>query len=438
MNKRLLCLLAAAPLANAAHATDLLDAYRMALANDPAYQASVYQRRAFGQDPDIARSALRPSVSLSADGSLIREDADSSRATTSGSDTYNSAGTSLGVSQALYDRTANIAVDQAELGDQRAGIDLEAAEDDVIIRVAGAYFNVLGAIDNLELATREKIAIGRQLELARERLNVGIGTQTDLYDAEARYQLAEANEIESGNLIEDAVQALIAIVGGDPGELERLRENAPMQMPDPAAETDWVAIALANNPTLRSAALDYEIARQEIDRQRYVRHPNVSLNASGSYRDSSGGINGSSDRTDARVGLAVEFPLYLGGLVAAQVQRAALGANAQEQVVEQTRREVYRNVRDVYNDVSSGISRVEALRLAVIASESALEARQEGFAAGLITNLDVLDAQRDLFQARRDYLRARYDFIVSLLRLEQAAGQLDEEDVARINAWLGE
>ncbi|MCZ7601002.1 MAG: TolC family protein [Gammaproteobacteria bacterium] len=106
--------------------------------------------------------------------------------------------------------------------------------------------------------------------------------------------------------------------------------------------------------------------------------------------------------------------------------------------MEQTRREVYRNVRDVYNDVSSGISRVEALRLAVIASESALEARQEGFAAGLITNLDVLDAQRDLFQARRDYLRARYDFIVSLLRLEQAAGQLDEEDVARINGWLGE
>jgi outer membrane protein len=265
---------------------------------------------------------------------------------------------------------------------------------------------------------------------------VGIGTQTDLYDAQARFQLAEANEIEAGNLIEDAIQSLVLIIGTDPRELSRLREDAPLEMPSPASVVDWVAMAIDNNPTLRSAALDLEIARQEIDRQKYTKHPSVSLNAAQSYRDNSGGVNGSSDRTNTSIGLELQFPLYVGGAVAAQVQQAALNANSQEQIVELTRRSVDRTIRDIFNDVTSGINRVKALDQAVIAGQSAVEAKQEGFAAGLITNLDVLDAQRDLFQARRDYLRARYDFILSVLRLEQAAGQLDEADVARINTWL--
>ncbi len=436
MNTRLLCLLAAAGFSTAAGASDLLDVYQMAIDDDATFRSSVYQRQAAANDPDIARSALRPQVNLSADLSRIHEDVDSAMAGSGGSDGYNSAGVSVQLDQSLYDRQADIAVDQAELGDERAGFDLEAAEDDVIIRVATSYFSVLGAMDNLELATSEKIAINRQLELAQERLNVGIGTQTDLYDAQARYQLAEANEIDARNLIEDAVQTLVAIVGTNPGELDPLREDAVLELPTPESITDWVDMALDNNPQLRAAALDYRIAQREIDFQKHTRHPRVGLNAGGSYRDSSGGANGSSDRTEASVGLALNFPLYLGGQVEAQVQKAALSANAQEQVVESTRRRITREIRDIYNDVASGVSRVEAFRQAVVAGESAVESKQEGFSAGLITNLDVLDAQRDLYQARRDYLRARYDFILSSLDLERAAGQLDREDVARINTLL--
>lgn len=436
MKTRLICLLAAAGFASGTQAGDLLDAYRMAIANDASYLASVYQRQAVSEDPDIARSALRPSVNLGGDISRNRDDADGASAVSSGTDNYTSAGVSLRLDQALYDRQAKISVDQAELGDQRAGFDLQSAEDDVIIRVATSYFSVLGALDNLELSTSEKIAIQRQLELAQERLNVGIGTQTDLYDAQARYQLAEANEIDAANLIEEAVQALIVIIGTSPGDLDRLREDAELDLPEPASVTDWVNIALANNPALKSASLDYEIAQREVDFQKYTRHPSVGLNAVQSYRDNSGGINGSSDRTNTSIGLALTFPLYVGGAVEAQVQKAALNANAREQAVELTRREVSRQIRNVYNDVVSGISRVKALEQAVVASESAVESKEEGFAAGLITNLDVLDAQRDLYQSRRDHLRARYDFILASLRLEQAAGQLDEDDVARINQLL--
>jgi outer membrane protein len=436
MKIRFLCLLIASGMSTGAQGGDLLDAYRMAVANDPSYLSSVFERQITAQDPTIARAALKPSINLTGDGSRIREDVDSRNQATRGSDNYNSAGVALSLNQTLFSRQARIAIDQAELDNQRAGIDLDSARQEVIIRVANSYFSVLGAIDNLDLATSEKIAIQRQLELASERLNVGIGTQTDLYDAEARFQLAEANEIEARNLIEDARESLIAIVGADPGPLRPLREDAPLQVPAPDSAEDWVSIAIANNPALQSASLDFAIAQQEIEFQKSTRSPNIALNAAQGYRDNSGGINGSSDRTNTSVGLELRMPLYLGGAVAARVQKAALGANAQEQVVEFTRRQISRNVRDVYNDVVSGIGRVEALRLAVIAGQSAVEARQEGFSAGLITNLDVLDAQRDLFQARRDYRRARYDFILSVLTLEEVAGQLSEEDVVRINSWL--
>lgn len=435
MKIRLLCLLTAA-FSSQAGAVDLMDSYRMALANDATYLASVFERQATARDPDIARAALRPNVSLSADGSRVREDVDASGAVFSGSDNFNSLGVALSLNQRLYDRQSRILINQAELGDQRAGSELESAEDQVIIRVANAYFSVLGALDNLELATSEKIAIQRQLELADERLNVGIGTQTDLYDASARFQLAEANEIEAENLIEAALQSLIAIIGHVPDELARLSEDAPLTTPDPDSVADWVNTAIQNNPALRAASTSLEIARQDVEFQRNSKHPRVSLNAQHSYTDNSGGATGGSDRTNTRVGLELSIPLYLGGAVEHQVQKAALGANAIEQQVEFTRRDVTRTIRILYNDVVSGIKRVEALDQAVLASESAVEAKQEGFAAGLITNLDVLDAQRDLFQARRDYLRARYDFILSVLTLEQAAGTLDESDVSRVNAWL--
>ncbi|GJL83515.1 MAG: outer membrane protein TolC [marine bacterium B5-7] len=436
MKNRFVLLLTAAGLSSSAIASDLLDTYRMALDSDPGYRSSIYLRQATAKQPDIARSALRPSVSLSANGDLIREDMNAG-GINSGSDEYSSLGAGISLNQALYDRQSSIAVDQAELADQRAGTDLSSSEDDLIIRVATSYFAVLGAIDNLELATSEKIAIKRQLELADERLNVGIGTQTDLYDARARFQLAEAREIQARNLIEDARQSLIAIVGGDPGELDRLRDDTPLEMPDPQSEADWVALAKANNPDLKSALIDLEIARQEVERLKYARHPSVFLNAGHNYNDTSGSANnGSGDRNKTQIGVGLDWPLYLGGSVEALVQQAGLNANAQESQTELTRRQIERNVRDVYNNVTSGIKLVEAFDQAVIASESAVEAKEEGYAAGLITNLDVLDAQRDLYQAQLDYLRARYDYILSVLRLEQASGLLDETDVARVNSWL--
>ncbi len=432
---RPLCVVAAAAFSSTSLASDLLETYSLALENDAHYQAARYQRQSVGQQTAIARSTYRPSIRLGAGADRLREELDGSGV--NGSDSYNTENLAVSLSQSLYNRQDRVLISQSALSDQQAGIDLEAAEDGLILRLATSYFLVLGARDNVDLAVSEKTAIKRQMELADERLNVGIGTQTDLYDAQARFQIAEANEIEAGNFLEDARQSLIQIIGQQPSELSTLRENAPLEMPKPAFVEDWISLAFENNPGLRSDSLDLEIARQEVDKQKFARHPNISLDLSQNYSNSDGGVVGSgSDRETTVIGLNLTVPIYLGGLIGAQVKQAGLNANVSEQILEQTRRQVDRDVRDVFNDVTTGIKRVDALKQAVVAGESAVDSKNEGFAAGLITNLDVLDAQRDLYQAQRDYLRARYDFILSVLRLEQAAGQLDVEDVRRVNHWL--
>jgi outer membrane protein len=414
------------------YGANLLDVYRQAEEFDTVYRSAGFQRQVATHQTSINQSVFKPAVNLSSNIGLQRDDISGT-----GSDTYSSGSISVSLTQTLFDVRSRIAVTQAELSDQRAGLNFEAVGDDLILRVATSYFAVLGAIDNLDLARSEKIAIKRQLELAQERLNVGIGTQTDLYDAQARFQIVEANEIVAMNLIEDSRQALIAIVGSEPGELSKLRDDAPLESPTPDQVSVWVADALKNNPALLAENIGLDIARQEIERQRRIKSPNVSLNISQSYSDSNGGVSSSgSDRSVTSIGVNVAMPLYTGGSDKALVLQAALNANVQEQSVEQVRRQIIRDVRNLFNDVQSGIRRVAALQQAVVAGESAVEAKNEGFAAGLITNLDVLDAQRDLFQAERDYLRARYDYILAVLFLEQAAGQLDEDDVSRVNLWL--
>lgn len=423
-------------LAASLQAADLLGVYQQAELNDASYLAANYQRASLGLQPTLARSARNFNVKVSGNIAAQRESVDS--AGNDNSDTFTSESVSVAASKSLYSKQRDFAVDQADLADQQADYSLSIAAQDLIIRVANAYFTLLGAQDNLELATSEKIAINRQLELADERLNVGIGTQTDLFDARARFQIAEANEIDAENLIEDARQTLIQIIASDPGSISKLREDAPLELPQPASVDEWVASAALNNPQIIAQQLGLDIARIEVENQKALRTPSVTFNASQSFSHAGGsGVTGSSsDRNVTTVGVQLSMPLFLGGSIAAQIEKAGLDANSQEQNVIQTKRQVERQVRDVFNDVVTGIKRVNAFKQAVIAGESAVEAKNEGFSAGLITNLDVLDAQRDLFQAQRNYLRARYDFILSVLSLEQAAGQLDINDVRRVNTWL--
>lgn len=412
-------------------AADLATVYDMAKNNDPTFIAEQFQLEVGELSVPLARSALKPSITV--DGAYRQRNQDINGIDTNSDDSFGVGDAQIALTQALFDRPSRVAVDQAEDLAAQSGIEYEIAEEELILRVAQRYFAVLATEDNLDLAQSNKKAIQRQLELAQERLNVGLGTRTDLFQSRSRFELAVADEIEALKLIDDARQALIELVGEDPGDLDNLDENAPITDPAPADVQDWIGRAQSNNRALQSEFLTTDIAEKEIDRQQAARYPLVDLGLSSSYNDNRGT---NVDSTINDIGIRLSIPLYLGGLISNRVKEAALNHNTSLQRLESTRRAVERGTRDAYFDVLAKVRRVEALKEAVIAAEATVEAKEEGFAAGLITNLDVLDAQRDLFAAQRDYLSERYEYILAVFTLEQAVGTLDIEDINRVNGWL--
>ena len=399
---------------------DLVTVYQKAVADDPVFAAASFRRAAAQQTVPITQLAVRPQLSVRSGYTL---------STAAAADDNFSLSVSL--KQNLYDRSTNIAVDQARNEASIANLEHLIEKQRLLLRVCNAYFSVLAAKDNLELSTSNQRAIRRQLELAEERLAVGVGTRTDLYDARARFENAIAAGIESEKTARDARQALVALVDDENlSALQPLRTDVGLAAPEPNAVEHWVEAALIDNLALRQSALRVYVAEQDISRQQAARFPVLSLNLNGGLDYSSA----ASDRTSLSVGVSV--PLYEGDLVGARVRQAALRHNAVRADLEAHQREVRRLTRNAFYTVNSHLQRVNALAESVRAGENALKAKEEGFSAGLTTNIDVLDAQRDVFAAKRNYLKARYDYILQVLALEQLAGRLDRADLDRFNQWL--
>ncbi|OUU55573.1 MAG: hypothetical protein CBC21_10040 [Proteobacteria bacterium TMED61] len=401
------------------HKTDLLSVYQMARAQDPVFAAQSYRYQAALEVVPKSKAALRPQ--LSASGSHSESTSDATTATLA----------SISLSQSLYNKSNRISVAQADQQANQAELQFVVASADLVNRVVNVYFSVLAAQDNVGLSRRNERAIGRQLELAQERLEVGLGTRTDLFDARARFEKAVADTIEAENLLEDSRQTLIALVGEEVGDLQPLPDSVTLGMPLPDDSETWVAEALKNNPELKVKSLNISLSGLEIDRQKAQRLPSIGLQLSGNYSDTYAG-----DDTNARMMFSVDIPFYQGGLVNSRVREAAENLNAARYDHEAAIRELRRNTRQTFLGIQSRLRRIDALAEAVRAGENALLAKEESFSAGLTTNIQVLDAQRDLFQAQRDYLKERYDYIRQMLKLEELAGTLDEEDVRRVNTLL--
>ena len=420
---RTICFLSAAFCTGITHAIDLQDAFLQARNSDPVFKTEQLDLKAAGYQPDQARAALRPSVT---------GNASAGRSKTSGTLSSDSNSDSIGLTlrQPLYNPTGLVAAEQAKRRVSAAELKFADAEQSLIIRTAQAYFGVLAALDNLDLAEAEQTAIKRQLELAEERLEVGLGIQTDLFDAQARFQIAEAEVISAENFIENARQVLGEIIGSAPQQYDRLKIDTPLHRPQPDSITDWTSRAVESNLAIRQQILAVEIANMEVDLQKKGRWPTLDLNLS--HNRSAGAID--SESTD--LSLQLRLPLYRGGMTNTLSGSAVERFKQSQEVLESQRRSAQRESRAAFRDVTSSINRVDALKQAVRASESSVEAKEEGFTAGLTTNIDVLDAQRDLFRAKKDYLQARYDYILNTLELEQVAGSLAEKDIKRVNKWL--
>ena len=430
MKKTLIILYALIVLPVSVNATNLDDIYQLAVENDPQFRAAYSTYQAELTAKPQARSLLLPSASFSADVSE-----NSSESNLSGKSDFQSNGYKLSLSQPVFHYNYFVQLGQANESIKKAASEYSAAQQELILRVAQRYMDVLAASDNLEFAQSEKKAIARQLEQARKRFEVGLIAITDVHEAQAAFDLANAQEIAAENQVSSAQEALGEITGQYHETLGPLGKKLPLLTPDPANLESWTEVALKQNLQLRAAKNAAKIAQEDIKRLRSGHYPTLDLVASRNHSDVGGGFGARETDTDS-IALQFSLPLYQGGLVSSQVKEAAHLYQKAREIMEQQRRATLRQTRDAYRGVLTDISRVKALKQATVSTQSAVEATEAGFEVGTRTIVDVLVSQRELFRAKRDYAQTRYDYLLNTLRLKQAAGTLSPEDLTNINQWI--
>lgn len=414
--------------------------YNLARANDPKFSAAQSVYRAEREKLPQARAGLMPTLNARAERNRNNHETVTDSfiiSRPSAQFGYSSTEYSLRLSQPVYNAAAFSGFSQAKAEVRRAEAEYAAASQDLILRVAKAYFEMLLAEDNLEFTRAEKASIRRQLESAEARLKVGLAAITDVHDAKARFEVAVSQETEAENVLQDRREALRELTGRSPASLARVNNTMPLIAPEPSDINQWAEKSLAQNFSLLARRAAAESSNEEIKRQRAGHYPTLDLVGTRTRNDADGSISGPGIRADSTVvGLQLNVPLFQGGIVSSRTEEAVHRRDAVQQEFEAVRRATEREARVSYLGVVGGAAKITALSQAVMAGESALEAKTEGFAAGINTNIDVLNASRDLYRAMRDLSSARYDYLLNTLRLKQAAGILSESDVTQVSSWL--
>ncbi len=415
-------------------AESLQEIYQLALTADPTLGAAEAEYQAALQAKPQARAALLPQINAQAGHDWSDAEFNHSREIFQ-SNSFKRKTYGINLNQALFNKESWTRLAQADSQIAQAEAQIQAARQDLMVRTAKAYFDVLSAKDSLEFAEAEKEAIARQLEQSRERFEVGLIAITDVKESEAQHDLAIAEEIDAQNQLNISKESLQAIIGRLPENLQPLNNNFQLATPEPANIQKWEDSALNNSLSLKAAQFALEAAQKEVERRRAGHYPTLDFKAQYGSQEDDGGFN-KGEAINSSVGLEFNLPIYSGGLVSAQVAEATQLQEQARKSFELQRRESVRQTRASYLNVIAGISRVKALNQALSSTETAAEAAQAGFEVGTRTAVDVLLALRETYRAKRDYSRARYDYILSTFRLKQAAGTLTAQDIAEINKWL--
>ncbi|PLX73842.1 MAG: channel protein TolC [Azoarcus sp.] len=432
--KRALAICLSSLFASAAFAADLTQVYRDALANDAKFSAARAQFEA-GQEKVVqGRAGLLPVIAASATSTWNDV---SYRASSASSDyTYNSNGYAVQLTQPLFRWQNWVQYKQGELQTALAGSQYGQARQDLILRTAEAYFNVLNAEDTLAAVSQLRTAAAEQLEIAKTSFEVGTVTITDVHEAQSRFDLASAQEIAARNDLDVRRESLAQIIGKEPEPLAGLRSGVELQRPQPDNIGEWVSAAEQSSFGVQAQQLAREIATREVSRASGGHMPTLDLVATHSL-NSRPSI--SFDRSESTtVGLQLNVPLYQGGGVSSREREAAALKLKADADLEDARRSAALAARQSYLGVTSGMAQVRALEAARLSSTSALEANKLGYEVGVRINIDVLNAQSQLADTLQKLSRARYDTLLAQLRLKAAAGTLGEEDVLAINALLAE
>jgi outer membrane protein len=436
MHKKIGLLIVLLLFTNKSFSEGLLDVYTVAKLQDTELLEAEANFQANSLASPIARSALLPQINLNAETSDNSVETKGNTFGINSADAdYNSHGYRLELSQSLYNRSFYVQFRQAQNTAAKARVQLDASKQNLILRVAEAYFNVLAAQDDLRFATSEKEAIARQLEQAEKLFEVGLAPITDVKEAQSSYDSSVAREIEAQNFLELQRDTLAIITGERFTELEPLSGDIDLIRPEPNNIDEWINTALNQNLALLINEYDTEIAKQQIRLEQSGHLPTVDI--VGSYSDyDTGGITGSREQKESRIGLELNFPIFQGGNTYYSTQESQYRYRAAIQAHERIKRETIRDTRSAFHNVVSGISRVNALEKAVESAEIAAKASQAGFEAGTRTSVDVLLTVRSVYQAQRNHAESRYNFILDTLRLKRSAGILSPEDLQRIDVWL--
>ena len=418
------------------NAESLVDVYTLAKSKDTDVQEADANYNAALQAHPIARASLLPQVELTAettDNSL--ETVGQTFGVGSADVDFNSHSYTLRLTQALYNQTFFSQLRQSKNTIARARIELDSTKQDLLIRTSESYFDVLAAEDNLRFATAEKNAIQRQLEQAEKRFDVGLASITDVKEAQSSFDLAVADEINAEIELEIARDSLAVITGERIDAFAPLSDRAEYVRPDPNDVHEWIDKALNQNLNVLISEYDTVIAAQEVKIDRSQHYPSVDIVASHNDADT-GGITGSRDVEDTRIGIELTVPIFSGGRVYYQAKESEFLHLAALQAHERIKRQTIQTTRDAYHNVVAGISRVRAFERAVESARIAAEATEAGFEVGTRTSIDVLLALRTIFEAERDFARSRYDYLLDTLRLKQASGSLSPDDLVQIDGWL--
>lgn len=429
-----------------AGAADLLQIYRDALANDATYASARATRDAGLESLPQGLAQILPTVNATgfaqANNVDIKfRDIAGTGATTESRRSGSTSGFTVTLTQPLFNWQSFQVYKEAGFKAAQTEALFGQATQDLIVRVAQGYFDVLASQDSLAFIQGQKVAIAEQLAQAKRNFEVGTATITDTHEAQARFDLATSQEIAAQSDLEIKKRALQQIVGRFPERLEPLRPNIDLNPPKPNSMEDWASAASTQSYPVRAQEAVVEVAVREIDRVRAGHLPtlnivgNAGVNSSG--LSTAATVNTASDSTNYNIGLQLAIPLYAGGNVSSLVRQAVATREKAQQDLESTRRTAALNARQSFLGVTNGMAQVKALEAALISSRSALDSNKLGYEVGVRINIDVLNAQQQVFSTLRDLSRARYDTILNGLRLKSASGTLTDGDVEEINRLLG-
>ncbi len=451
-------ILAAASLAPLnATAADLKDVYDLARTNDPLIREADANRLAARESKPQALAALLPQ--LSADGrhneietedSFTDIDPPDPPLQTDQDRDGDSTDWNLTLRQNVFRWENWAALRRANAERAQAEADYLAAQQELILRTSTAYFLVLAAQDTLEAAQAAHDAIARQLEQSEKRFEVGLIAVTDVQEAKAAFDQATAALIEAKRNLATTGERLRELTGNTFDELSKPGPDMPLSGPNPASPDDWVKLAMDQNTRLISSRLAADITRHDVSAERGGHFPSLDLVVTRGDAESqfdvittttgSPAVESVADAKgdDTTISLQVTVPIFSGGATSSRVRQAQYRHVAARERLERTARETEREARDAYLGVNSEVARVQSLKQAVESAMTALQATEAGYEVGTRTSVDVLEARRRLFEAQTNYARSRYDYLLNVLRLQLAAGTLDQKGLTDINALLTE